>query len=176
MPCEFIITMTAADRIGVLAAVTNAMAELGGDLRETSQTVVRGYFTMIFAAEFPDDLDPQIIVDHLEGVCRPFGISLVIRNAAEEPRAVDDATVRSPYVLHMSGRNETGILRRIAGRLSIDAIDVRGTHANCADDTDSFALTMKLTIPPAADCETLVSELRALGGGAGFEVNLAPRD
>ena len=43
---EWIIIMAAANRAGILAAVTKAMAELGGDLREASQTVVRGFFTM----------------------------------------------------------------------------------------------------------------------------------
>ena len=53
MPKEYIITMTAANRVGILAAVTNAMAELDADLKEARQTVVRRFFTMIFSAEFP---------------------------------------------------------------------------------------------------------------------------
>ena len=54
MAREYIITMTAENRVGIMSAVTKAMTELGGDLREASQTVVRGFFTMIFSAEFPD--------------------------------------------------------------------------------------------------------------------------
>ncbi len=65
MARELIITMAAANRAGILAAVTKAMSELGGDLREASQTVVRGYFTMIFSAEFPDQIDQTLIRDHL---------------------------------------------------------------------------------------------------------------
>ena len=66
MDREYIITMTAVNRVGILAAVTKAMAELGGDLREASQTVVRGFFTMIFSSEFPADLAPDVIIDHLQ--------------------------------------------------------------------------------------------------------------
>ena len=58
--------MTAGNRTGILSAVTKAMAELGADLREASQTVVRGYFTMIFSAEFPDTMDEKVIRDHLQ--------------------------------------------------------------------------------------------------------------
>ena len=72
MAREFIITMTAANRVGILSAVTKAMADLGGDLREASQTVVRGFFTMIFSAEFPDQTSPHVITDHLQDVGRPF--------------------------------------------------------------------------------------------------------
>ena len=70
MAKELIITMAAANRAGILAAVTKAMSELGGDLREASQTVVRGFFTMIFSAEFPDTMDQSVVRDHLQDACQ----------------------------------------------------------------------------------------------------------
>ena len=71
MAKQCIITLTAANRIGILAAVTNAMDELGGDLQEVSQTVVQKFFTLILAAEFPAHRELQVIVDHIRDVGRP---------------------------------------------------------------------------------------------------------
>ena len=76
MANEFVLTMTAANRAGILSAVTRAMSDLDGDLRELSQTVVRGYFTMIFSAEFPDDLTEDVVREHVEDMCRPYGIEV----------------------------------------------------------------------------------------------------
>lgn len=84
MAREYIITMTAANRVGILSAVTKALSELGADLREASQTVVRGFFTMIFSAEFPDEMDPVVITDHLQDVCRSFGIDVNLKDADAE--------------------------------------------------------------------------------------------
>ena len=50
---QFVITLTASNRVGILAAVATALAELGGELREVKQTLRDRYFTRILSAEFP---------------------------------------------------------------------------------------------------------------------------
>ena len=40
-----------ADRVGIVYSVTGALLDLGGNVLELSQTVMRGYFTIILAAK-----------------------------------------------------------------------------------------------------------------------------
>ena len=63
MPKLYIMTVLAANRTGILAALANALDELGGNLRDVSQAVVHQFFAMIMAAEFPDDQSPEVIAD-----------------------------------------------------------------------------------------------------------------
>ena len=115
MPKEYIITMTAGNRTGILSAVTKAMAELGADLREASQTVVRGYFTMIFSAEFPDRIEETVIRDHLQDACRPFDIEIRLRDPSTHLSAYSAATAEcKPYRLRLGGRNQPGALRKLS--------------------------------------------------------------
>ena len=84
MPRRLIITLTAANRVGILAGVSNALAELSGDLQEIRQTVVQKFFTMIIAADFPAERDPQIVLDHIRDVCRPYSVDVTLKDPLDE--------------------------------------------------------------------------------------------
>ncbi len=80
MAKRYLISLMAANRVGILAALANALTELGGDMQEVSQTVMQKFFTIILAADFPDHRDPQIIVEHIRGVCQPFGVEVSLKD------------------------------------------------------------------------------------------------
>ena len=48
----YIVTVTASDRVGIVHSVTGTLRDLRGNILELSQTVMRGYFTIILAVEF----------------------------------------------------------------------------------------------------------------------------
>ena len=160
MSREYIITMTAENRVGILAAVTNAMNELGADLVECSQTVVSGYFTMIFSARFPENREKQIIFDHLSDACRTFDlevtVSLVNRDREDIPNR-ETVTKR----LRLVGQNSPGILRRIAVKMSINQIDIIGMHA-WRQSEERFDMVMKIAVPTSFPADDLEDELQSI--------------
>ncbi|MCA9085460.1 MAG: ACT domain-containing protein [Planctomycetaceae bacterium] len=160
MAREFIITMTAANRVGILSAVTKAMADLGGDLREASQTVVRGFFTMIFSAEFPDQTSPHVITDHLQDVGRPFGIEVSLKEASE---AADELAVGKVRVLRLGGDNQPGVLRILSSTIAMQRIDIVGMHAIRARAGAGFEMVMKILVPKTVDTDALLAELNRVG-------------
>ena len=54
----YIVTVTAADRVGIVYSVAGTIRDQGGNILELSQTVMRGYFTIILDVEFPEPQDP----------------------------------------------------------------------------------------------------------------------
>lgn len=157
MTREYIITMTAENRVGILAAVTKAMGELGAELLEASQTVVSGYFTMIFSTMVPADREEHVIRDHLCDVCRPFGINVTVTARGES--TVEQATsARVIKRLRLSGKNLPGILRKIAVKMSMSGIDIVGMHA-FREGEDDFGMVMKLAVPESVDPTQLPDEL-----------------
>lgn len=163
MPREYIITMTAANRVGILSAVTKAMSELGADLKEASQTVVHGYFTMIFCAEFPDTLESCVIVDHLQDVCRPFGIDVNLKDpAAEGPREKQPQSERL-FTLRVGGDNQPGILRELSAAISLRRIDIAGMHAVRTRTGEGFEMVMKIAVPAHFDLQQLLDDLNRIG-------------
>ena len=163
MEREYIITMTAVNRVGILAAVTKAMAELGGDLREASQTVVRGFFTMIFSAEFPEDLAHNVITDHLQDACRPFGIEVSLKEVEKQDvDSADDSRLKH-FSLRLGGDNQKGVLKELSSAISMRRIDIAGMHAVRARGGNGFEMVMKIAVPPDFDMSGFLAHLHELG-------------
>lgn len=165
MSKEYIITMTAANRSGILSAVTRAMGDLGADLRECSQTVVRGFFTMIFSAEFPGTVDPGIIRDHLSDVCRPFGIEVGLKDASRD-LPVDDksaAATCTTHALRLGGKNQPGVLRKLSAIIGMRRVDIQGMHAVRTADREGFEMVMKVAVPADVRIQDLIQELQTAG-------------
>ena len=158
MSSEYVLTMTAANRAGILAAVTRAMSELDGDLQELSQTVVRGYFTMIFSAEFPSDLAEDVIRSHVEDTCRPFGIAVGLRSPVADgiqPHS-DDLVV---HTLRLGGNNRPGVLRAISSAISIHQADIVGMRAVRTRQSDGFEMVIKVAVPDGLPPQQLMASL-----------------
>lgn len=160
---EYIITMTAANRVGILAAVTKAMTELGGDLREASQTVVRGFFTMIFSAEFPEDMSASVIVDHLQDTCRPFGIEVSVREADPGQAANADKAAVKHYSLRLGGDNQKGVLKELSSTISMRRVDIAGMHAIRTKNGAGFEMVMKIATPKEFDIDGLIDQINQIG-------------
>lgn len=160
---EYIITMTAANRVGILAAVTKAMADLGGDLREASQTVVRGFFTMIFSAEFPEDLKPEVIIDHLQDTCRPFGIEVTLKSVSLELAAQQNQEDYKHFALRLGGENQKGVLRELSSAISTRQVDIAGMHATRTRNGAGFEMVMKIAVPPTFDVQAFLAQIHQLG-------------
>ena len=173
MSKELIITMAAANRAGILAAVTRAMSELGSDLREASQTVVRGYFTMIFSAEFPDNMDISVVRDHLQDACRPFGIDLGVRDPSGHLPIYTAATANTKqFRLRIGGRDQPGALRRLSQVMSLKGIDITGMHALRTEEGDAFEMVLKLAVPPECTIESLLKDLEIAGTELGITADI----
>jgi len=169
MAKRYIMTVLAANRTGILAALANALDELGGNMRDVSQAVIHKFFAMIMAAEFPDDQDPEVIVDHIRAVCRPFNAEVILRDPSDES-AFDGETEPTPkerYVLTLAGSDRPGVLRFLAHRLALDGIDLVDLQGRIQEHDQSFLAAMELAVPPGVDglqlCEELRQELQSDG-------------
>lgn len=161
MPRRYIMTVLAANRTGILAALTNALDELSGNMREVSQAVIQDFFTMILAAEFPEERDPEVIVDHIRAVCRPFGAEVALKNPEDEPtfEVFEEPIPRQRYVLSVAGSDRPGVLRFIAHRLAQDDIELMDLQGMRSESTGTFLTSMELAVPQGVDALKLRNDL-----------------
>ena len=128
---------------------------------DVSQAVIQDFFTMILAAEFPDEREPEVIVDHIRAVCRPYGAEVALKDPSNEfeSELVEDPVPRERYVLTVAGQDRPGVMRFIAHRLTQDDIvlmDLQGMRRN-SDRT--FLTSMELAVPPGVDALKLRNDL-----------------
>lgn len=51
---KIVITVLGRDRVGIIAAVSGALAAAGVNILDISQTILQDYFTMIMIAQMPE--------------------------------------------------------------------------------------------------------------------------
>ena len=173
----YIMTVLAANRTGILAALANALDELGGNMRDVSQAVIHKFFAMIMAAEFPDDQDPEVIVDHIRAVCRPFGAKVTLRDPSIEMGFDGEAEPmpKERYVLTLAGPDRPGVLRFLAHRLALDGIDLVDLQGRLQEADQTFLTAMELAVPLGTDALQLCEELRHEFRSDGITVSMHHR-
>jgi glycine cleavage system transcriptional repressor len=176
MSKRYIITLMAANRVGILAAVTTSLAELGGDIQEVSQTVMQGFFTIIMSSEFPEHRDPSVIIDHIRGVCRPFGVEVNLKDPTQEILQEISTEGSEKYFLTAEGADKPGMIRQISARLAQEGIDITDVFARRAEDGRKFAMVMELAVPGGVDALALQRELEQLGSAVGLSAALQHED
>jgi len=172
MAKRYIITLMAANRVGILAAITTALAELGGDLQEVSQTVMQKFFTIILAAEFPDHRDPQVIIDHMRDIGRPYGLQVSLKDPDGEELQDDKPDGTERCFLTVTGHDEPGVIRQISGRLSTEGIDITDLYALRKENDRSFVMVLELAVPPGVDALSLQDDLEQLGSEVGLSASM----
>lgn len=163
MAKQYIMTLMAVNRVGVLSALTTALDDLGGNLVELSQAVMRGFFTMIVAVEFPPDRDPDLILEHIRSVCGPFGVEIAIKDPDEEmmPEPSDETDEADRYILTVTGPDQKGALRHITRRLAQEGIDIIDLRGFVDDARTRFSAFMELVAPTGVDVLSIIHELQA---------------
>ena len=159
---DYVLTITAANRIGILAAVSNAIAELSGDIREIRVSVMGRFFTIILSVEFPEHREPGVIVDHLKDIGRPYGLEIVLKEIEQAEFPPQPREETETYYLTLSGSNQKGLMRRISARLAQDGIDILDLFAVRDRDAGVFKMLLELAVPVATDRNSLRSSWETL--------------
>jgi predicted amino acid-binding ACT domain protein len=163
MSRRFVISISATNRTGVLASVTTALAELGGDLVEASVDVICGHFTMLLAADFPDYRKQDVIIDHLRDYGQPFGLQIIIKELTD---ISTNQTVRERFqsgqhaFLSVLGQDSPGIARGISALLARESIDIVDMYGVSDSDAKRFAMAMEVTLPEHFMEDILREQLR----------------
>ncbi len=75
---QMIISVMSKDRPGIIADITGAIYQLGGDVADLNQTVLCGYLTMILSASFDPEVTKEDLlasISHIKTSCK-FEVSI----------------------------------------------------------------------------------------------------
>jgi glycine cleavage system transcriptional repressor len=162
---SYIVNVIAADQVGIIHAVTGAVREHGGNVLELSQTVMRGYFTIILEAAFAQALDRDRLAAELSEKGRRFGMTVDVVEASPDrrPPVVDGER----FILTVLGTDSPGIIHGITGCLAEHGVNIVDLHAR--SEADRFTLVMEAYLPSDLPPTTVRDELERFGRGLGLE-------
>ena len=140
----YIVTVTAADRVGIVHSVTGTIREAGGNILELSQTVLRDHFTIILAVEFPDARNTRTLSAAIIANGATFDLNVEVIDAAgtrPEPVTVEGER----FILTVLGPDRPGIIHAISGGLAERGVNIVDLHARM--DNGRFAMIMEAFLP-----------------------------
>ena len=166
----YVLAVLSDDHPGIVAAVGNAVGGLKGNIDACSQTVVRGYFTLIMVVSFPTPIDPEVLAGAVHEA-HPGGSDLQVV-AREFVPTKFESTPRDVerFVITCSGQDRPGVVlgfsRYLAGK-DINIVDLYGERKG-----DTFVLISQVEVPTRWDIGALQADLEEMGHQLEFTVHL----
>ena len=162
----YIVTVTAADRVGIVHSVTGTIRDRKGNILELSQTVMRGYFTIIVAVEFEEPQDLGALGAEIAEHGREFDLTVAVREAADE-----DIELPVPngerFILTVLGVDHPGTIHGISGCLTRLGVNIVDLHARV--DGDRFSMIMEAFLPHDLSPGVVRADLERFGRELGLE-------
>lgn len=156
------VTVLGHDRPGIIAEVTDVLASLGGNLEDSSMTLLRGHFAMTLVVRTPSGaeavraaLAPKFIGN---------GLDVAIIELADEPPAGQEGI---GYVLSVHGADRAGIVSAITQVIAEHGGNVTDLTTRLAGAL--YVLIAEVEVPGSADTEALQTDLSQVAADLGVE-------
>lgn len=167
---SYVLDVMSDDHPGIVAAVSNAVEGLGGNIDSCSQTVLGGYFTLIMIVSVPEPIDSAQLAERVRQAASVGSEFQVMARAAipAVSHGAKDETDR--FVITAFGTDQPGIVRRFSQYLAgkdINIVDLYGDRSG-----NDFVLIGQVQVPKRWDIRLLQADLEQMGQELSFTVKL----
>lgn len=168
------VTVLGADRPGIVAATTAALAAVGGNLEDSTMTLLRGRFAMLVLVR--TEAAPDVVRQALAGLTGDGRLSVDVHAVPEPPPAgpVDKTTDPAPgatHVLRVHGADHPGIVSAITAVVAAAGGSLTDLSTRLTGDL--YVLVAELVLDPGR-ADAVGQALAATGAELGVQVSLDP--
>lgn len=168
-PSRYVINVVTSDRVGIIARVSDALYDLGGNLEALSQTVVWGWFTMIVCGAFPRDVTADRIRQAVEDA-GDLRATVVPHGGVSGTAPVEG----EPFVVTVVGDDRPGIVRGLTACFAQKGINIDDVWFEVRDGR--FIVIFHVTMPAHIDPKDARYELERVADSMSVKVMLQHRD
>jgi glycine cleavage system transcriptional repressor len=166
---HYALALIGADRPGIVASITGALAGLGCNLEDVSTSLLRGHFAMVLEFSTPPGADLASMRRELSSRSAALDIHLEVW-----PLSDRDARGAATHVLSVHGPDRLGILAAIAETLAARGASIREmTCAREAGASPTYSVTMEVEMPEAV-AGVLEADLRRAADRLRLHLALEP--
>lgn len=165
---EIVVTAVGADRPGIVAALTGALLDLGGNLEETRAALLRGSFATVLAVAVPDGTGVAEVEAALAPVAAELGLGLWVGDAAPKPAGAP----LQRCVVSVYGADHPGIVHGMSVALAEHAANIIDLSARLVGDPPIYVLGIEVDLPAGLSTERLASALAPVAAAHGVELTL----
>jgi glycine cleavage system transcriptional repressor len=163
------ISVFGLDRPGIVAAVTRVLAEEGGNLEDSSMTILRGHFAMMLVVSAPDGARVE---RGLAPVAADLDLQVSVRPIADEVTRA--GTVGEPWVIAVYGADRPGLVARVAGVLAAHQVNIIDLESRVIGEPEPvYAMHFEVEVPPST-LEAVRAGLRQVAAELTVEISMHP--
>ncbi len=161
------VTVLGQDRPGIIADVTGALAELGGNLEDSSMTLLRGHFAMTLVVE--GEAGSADVQARLEPMLHD--LTVYVRPLADSGDVPDGG---NPYVLTVHGADRAGIVSSVTRAVASYGGNITDLTTRLAGGL--YVLVAEVDLPEDADVDSLSRALTDVAHELGVGVSIRPAE
>lgn len=158
------VTVIGRDRPGIIAEVTRVVAELGGNLEDSSMTLLRGHFAWMLIADV--DTDAEVLAARLDHLTAD-GLTVSVMPVGSE---VSQESVGG-YLLSVHGADRPGIVAQVTAALAEYGGNITDLSTRLGA-AGLYVAVAEVSLPPDVDVVALGSRLAEVGRALGVGVAL----
>lgn len=145
MSRQMIISVMSKDRTGIVADITGAIYELGGDLADLNQSTLGGYLTMILFATFDGDITPAMLMDRIDAIDSPTTLDVVAREIKKPPDPALSELPPKTYIMTTQGLNRKGLVYGVSSFCFEHDINILDLATTIKGDIYTMVLQLDLS-------------------------------
>ena len=145
------LTITGKDRPGIIANLTGAIYQAGGNLEDASMTILEGEFAMIVIASLSGSGLKQLIVK-LNRLSAASDLTISIKQIQRKlKRGERHQPGTSPYLVSVFGKDRAGIVYHVARALAGRGINITDLNSRITGEgaKAGYALILEADFPAA---------------------------
>lgn len=163
---EYILSVAARDRSGIIAELSGALFELGGNILSATQTVLHDYFAMMILCALDETVDPEAIRNKLD---ERIGSEFNLYIAKRKPSVVESGQTMT-FVITLIGPNKPGVLHALTSYLASKRVNI--DDLRCQTTEGEFVVICQVSVPNEIDVSTLQADLEKSGHKLQFKAHM----
>jgi glycine cleavage system transcriptional repressor len=168
---EIAVTAVGADRPGIVAALTQALLDLGGNLEDCRAALLRGSFAIALLVTVPDAVTAADVDAALRPVAEGLGLGLWTGPAAAD---LDPHSPAERCMVSVYGVDQPGIVHAITAAIAAVGANILDLSSRAAGTPAIYVLGIEVQLPDRMTARALESQLRPVATAHQVELAVAP--
>ena len=169
---DFALSAIGRDRPGIVAAISGALLELGGNVDDSQMSILHGHFAVMLIVSVPDEVSRDALEERLGAVATELDL---------EGYAVSELTGLSPappptHVLTVYGADHPGIVHAVATALADRGANISDLKTRRTGEGADAVYVMVMEVSVGGDPAELTTALAEVAKSSAVEVSLRALD
>ena len=152
---RFITSVLVPDRVGLLRDVTQAVFSLEGNIGAIRQTVVDGFFSLVFTSEHPNPVRPEALRALLNASLESEAVVTVLESPETQKPVVPTG---SRFVVMTRGEDKPGTIFAITSFLVEHGVNIEDWMVE--EEDGKVVYIAQVVVPEAVDFRTIQESFR----------------